>query len=89
MYDESTLLNIEQIICSYRGKSDSSIGEQIFTILYCEFIKDLYRQAPCFTKKLKMRIRLRIKLIHSINLLKITLNLLKFALLIKNSGLTY
>jgi len=38
---------------------------------------------PVFTKKPKMRIRLRIKLINSHNLLKNFLNLLKFALVIK------
>ena len=38
---------------------------------------------PVFTKKSNRRIRLRIKLINSHYLLKISLNLLKFALLIK------
>ena len=35
---------------------------------------------PVFTKKLKMRIRLGIKLMNSHNMLKISLNVLKFAL---------
>jgi len=49
------------------------------------FVKfsDLRCVCPVFTKKSKMRIRLRIKLINSHYLLKISLNLLKFVLLIQ------
>ena len=45
--------------------------------------KDHKTPGPVFTKKLKMRIRIRIKLINSHNLLKNSLNSLKFAPLIK------
>ena len=91
MYNIFSIYNGPERICYYVGLQLGSEMSYIFnsfckvqdknTLFPYIFFKGK-ASGPVFTKKLKMRIRIRIKLINSHNLLKNSLNLLKFAPLI-------